>query len=755
MLEVAHEQRVRRIAVEVRERPRGSLNLAVGCSAEVRAAVEAALGEREPGILVVRVTLDEDHGPWTRILAALEASGRPASEVVLSVAGLGDMAEGKVDPILAQLNLGRELRVVNRLHVLLWVGQIDRLDRFRTAAPDLWGHRSGVALFLSHDDFDVPLAALVPAEVPKDVEAVLRETEEKLASSPQGASWIRLLNRKAACLNHLGRMDEALHALQDAESVLSKLRLSPRTQADEHAVLVQTKLGLLASAGRTEEAFEEATTLEQDEDCDPLLRYVARSEITSWHIAAGRVREGLTYRADVLAMIPTLRVEIGGGRSWKLAEGARLFASLGALEAAVREAGAASGEIENIRRTQGWDEEDEATRPGVLSSVDYVLAEVGLQRGDTHRALDHAHRRLTREGGFGSVFSISGALDEVADMYHQLGLFGDARRFAHQAITLLEHHPGTIAEWTRKLGILDEREQQMEMAISRYQSALSLYLAAAALERMTHERARWLRLAARTHYDALAPLVDASAAVRHFEAAEELLGQAMREADEAASPEVHAITRWWFATLARRREQWARAEAELLSFLTWAEAHWGPYKRAQVLLDLAEVARERVDLSRAAEYAERARREVDLDPPEWRNRFVAIDAARELARIRKAQGQPDLARASLDAALTLARGDGLRLREREILLDLADLPRPSDGPDPRLDHAQRARSIAQDAAFPVDEAEAMLVLAEIHLDAGHARRARSMFDQASWIVDRIGTRAVRKRAARVRDRLGG
>jgi hypothetical protein len=49
----------------------------------------------------------------------------------------------------------------------------------------------------------------------------------------------------------------------------------------------------------------------------------------------------------------------------------------------------------------------------------------------------------------------------------------------------------------------------------------------------------------------------------------------------------------------------------------------------------------------------------------------------------------------------------------------------------------------------------MLVLAELHLEAGAARRARSLFDQAIWIVDRIGPRAVRERADRLRARLGG
>jgi hypothetical protein len=90
-----------------------------------------------------------------------------------------------------------------------------------------------------------------------------------------------------------------------------------------------------------------------------------------------------------------------------------------------------------------------------------------------------------------------------------------------------------------------------------------------------------------------------------------------------------------------------------------------------------------------------------------------------------------------------------------VRLDLAELPPPPGGPDRRIEHAQRARTIAQDAAFPVDEAEAMLVLAEIHLAAGQARRARALFDQAAWIVDRIGPVAVRERASRLLANLGG
>ena len=184
MLEVAHERSVRRIASEVTERPRGSLYLAVGCSTEVRAAVEEALGERAAGMAVVRVTLGEGEAPWARILAAQEGSGRGASEVIVAVAGLGELGEDKLDLMLAHLNLGREVRVVNRLHVVLWVGMLDRLDRFRTVAPDLWGHRSSVELFLSHEDFEVAFADLGLAEVPKSAETVLRETEEALASPP-------------------------------------------------------------------------------------------------------------------------------------------------------------------------------------------------------------------------------------------------------------------------------------------------------------------------------------------------------------------------------------------------------------------------------------------------------------------------------------------------------------------------------------------------------------------------------------------
>ena len=349
---------------------------------------------------------------------------------------------------------------------------------------------------------------------------------------------------------------------------------------------------------------------------------------------------------------------------------------------------------------------------------------------------------------------VSEALDRVASLYLRLGLFGDARLFAHRAMELLGHNPGEIAIWTWWLGARDADEGRMEPAIARYESAVSLYRAAAGAERVPHRRAEWLCEAARVLVKSLAPLVDAPAAVRHFEAAEELLEAAARAADEAASPERRAFTRWGFAHLAMASKQWDRAEVELLAVLTWAESNQGPSRRANGLLDLARAARERGDLPSAAAYAERAQREVDVDPPEYRSRFIGIDAARELARIRKAQGDLPAAHAALDAALAIARGDGLRLREREILLDLAEL-RPAPGsPDLRLDHAARARTIAQDAAFPVDEAEAMLVLAELHLDAGHARRARALFDQAVWIVDRIGPRPVRERAARVRAKLG-
>jgi tetratricopeptide (TPR) repeat protein len=265
----------------------------------------------------------------------------------------------------------------------------------------------------------------------------------------------------------------------------------------------------------------------------------------------------------------------------------------------------------------------------------------------------------------------------------------------------------------------------------------------------------WLRRAASVFCYDLAPLGTASTATCHYDAAQDLLTQATFAAGEADSPEQHALTQQSRAFLAEARKQWDVAETEHLAFLAWAEANWGPHKRGKVLLDLARVSREQGDLQRASDHAERARREVEIDPPEYRNRFTAIAVHRELARIRKAQGDLPLAHAALEAAIAVAQGDGLRLREWEILIDLAKLPPLPGGPDQRIDHAQRARAIAQDAAFPVDEAEATLVLAGIHLQAGQGRRAQALFDQVAWIVDRNGPRALRERAAKLRTELGG
>jgi hypothetical protein len=119
VLELAHERSVRRIVVEVIERPRGSLFLAVGRSAEVREAVEAALAERMPEVKVARAMLRAGESPWARIV---DAAGPGEEPVLVSAAGLGEIAEEQVDEVLAHLNLGREVRVERRLHVLLWVG---------------------------------------------------------------------------------------------------------------------------------------------------------------------------------------------------------------------------------------------------------------------------------------------------------------------------------------------------------------------------------------------------------------------------------------------------------------------------------------------------------------------------------------------------------------------------------------------------------------------------------------------------------
>jgi tetratricopeptide (TPR) repeat protein len=713
----------------------------VGCSADVRAAVEAALGER--GIAIAKVTLGDDEGPWACIVAAREESGKPASELILSVGGLGEMAEDKLDGILAHLNLGREMRVVHRLHALLWVGGLERLDRFRTVAPDLWGHRSGVALFLSSEDFEVALKDLGPGDVPDNFETLLRETEAALSLPLGPAQRIARLAEKVECLYMLGRLNEALDVVEEAEALFSNGAMTSWERTATQAGIVLEKLTVLRGAGRVEEALGYAASVGQTDEGE-LVHYFVMGELARLYSDAGRFKESLACFAAALDLNPL----VPGGRASNLLARAQIFALQGASDAAVQDANAASEEVEQLRTRS---EKDNAWRPMRLSDADHVLAKVSLQWGATLKALGYAHRSFARIVGLIARNSILEVFESVAEIYRRFGLQADARRFAHRAIKLLKHSPGEVAWWTRWLGACDASEHQNDTAICGYESSVALYRTAADAEPGAHRRASWLRDAASAVFDDLAPLADSA---RCYQEAEALLTLAARAADEASSPEQQALSHRSFAALARARHQWDRADAELLAVLTYAEANWGPYKRAEVLLDLARVARERGDLPRAADHAERAQREVAIDPPEYRNRYVAIAAARELARIRKLQGDLTGAHAALEAALAITEGDGLRLREREVRLDLAELPPPPDAPDRRLDHAQRARAIAQDAAFPVDEAEAMLVIAELHLDGGNARRARAMFDQAIWIVDRIGPRSVRERAERLRDKLG-
>lgn len=737
MLEVAYERNIRRIAADVEERPRGSFTFAVGRSAEVRAAVEATLEER--GIAVTRVALRDDEGPWAQVLEASRQQGGK----LFSVAGLGDMTGVKRDNILGHMNLGRELRVANRLHVLLWVGGLDQLDYFRTTAPDLWGHRSGVALFLSSADFEIALKDLGSGDVPKSMEMLLQETEEELASLPRPARMVRLLTEKVALLTELGRMDEALHTAEDAERILAERSISEMDRATMRPLIVLRKLSVLRIAERAEAALQYAISTQVGPTDDPLLRHIVNSELGTIYAKFGHVASSLACYSEALTFTPMSGLRPSGGRGADLASRALLFVDQGALDAAMQDAAAATDEVDRLRARS---EADAQERPKLLSWVDEALAKVSLARGDTPNALSYSHRSLARVVGLGYKRGVGYSLEPLANAYRHLGLFSEARRFARLAIDLSEHSSGELARWTRWLGARDRDEHNRDAAIARYESAISHYRAARGSQ---HQRAAWLREAASVLYEDLARLTDASLCFQH---AEVLLTRAARAADEAASPEQRALTRRSRAALARATKDWDRAEAELRDVLSHAEANWGPYKRAKVLLDLARVLRERGDLARAAEQAEHARREVALDPPEHRNRYTGIDAARELARIRKEQGDPAAAHQALQEALAIAEGDRLRLREREVRLDLAEVPLPG-AMDERIAHAQRARTIAQDAAFPVDEAEAMLVLAELYLEAGSARRAGSLFEQAIWIVDRIGPPAVRERASRVRAKL--
>jgi tetratricopeptide (TPR) repeat protein len=745
VLEVAHERSVRRIADEVVERPRGSLFLAVGRSARVRAQVEAELRDRAPELAHAVVTLRGDEGPWWRILKTKDELGRPDGEVLLSVAGLGEMTEEELGRILGHLNLGREERVLQRLHMLLWVGGLDGLDRFRRDASDLWGHRSGVLLFLSREDFAMSLGE--PTEKPQTWESRLQEVRTELMTSTPATRQIRLLTELALHLDQLGRFDEAFTAVEQAKALLVKEGGSTRERAEAAAAVLLRELEVLLVADRTEEAFRIAMQARGVFETDPLTRILVNEQLARMHADAGRIAEAMACRAEAMDTQQSFHFHIWGGQGVLLQIRARLFCHLGALDSATRDASASLEEVEWLAdRSQ----EDRTTCANVHADVDRVRAAVSLLKGDPLNALANAQHGVVRAVDLSAKRQASLSLSQVADAYRQLGLLADARYFTHQATELLEHRPGPIAGVTRWLAASDACEDRVEVAIARYESAVTIYRVAANVERGPHRRGHWLRVAAEVLYRDLAPLAGRARCLE----AEKLLVLAAQAADEASSPEQRALTGRSRAFLAEAREQWAEAEAEHLAFLAWAEANWGPYKRAEVLLDLARVARERGDLARAVESAERARREVEMDPPEYRNRFTAIATDREIARIRKEQGDLPAAHAALEHAVAVAQGDGLRLREREVLIDLAELPPAPGRPDQRIEHAQRARAIAQDASFPVDEAEATLVLAGLHLRAGQARRARALFDQVAWIVDRIGSRAVRERAAQLRSELG-
>ena len=606
-------------------------------------------------------------------------------------------------------------------------------------------------LFLSGEDFEGTFMDFYPEKTPTTLDAHLVDIEMDSELRLPMARRVNILAYKALWLSELGRTDDALRTVEEAERGLTTQLMTPWERASALRDVVQGKLNVLVDGKRTQEALAYAAIVDPGPEGDPMLRYAVTGALARLYDTAGRVAESLACSAEALTVGLAI-AQTAGGQATHLINRSELLARQGDLDDAVRDAIEGCRVVDSLRARS---ERDEAVRPYLLYYAEGVQARVCLERGDTLHALGHAHRGVTRMVGLAAKRPVREALGQVADMYRLLGLADDARRFAHRAIELLAQDPGDVAWWTRWLGAHDADERQIDAAITNYESALSLYGVAAQAERGPHRRASWLRDAAAVLYDDLAPLTDPPTAARHFSAAADLLTLASLAATEAASPEQHALTQQSRASLAAARKQWDIAETELLAFYTWAEANWGPYKRADVLLDLARMARERGDLPRAATYAERAQREVAIDPPEYYNRFTAIAAARELARIRKAQGDLTAAHAALGSALAITEGDKLRLREREVRIDLAELPPLPGARDARLEHAQRARTIAQDAAFPVDEAEAMLVLAELHLDAGGARRARALFDQSVWIVDRIGPAALRERAARVRAKLEG
>ncbi|MDO9017378.1 MAG: tetratricopeptide repeat protein [Deltaproteobacteria bacterium] len=758
-LPVPYERNVRRVVRAVQASPRGGLFICVGRSQEVRARVEAELDARlAPGRVVVRASLEGAGGePWRTIVAARDASGRGADETVLSVGigggGASEADEARDAEVLLRLNVGREVRVQQRLHLLLWVEGLVQLDRVRMKAPDLWAFRLDELFFLSAADFDV--AWLRTPEI-MSFEQHLARIDRRLASTlVSTAERVDLLSDRAAALRSLGRPQEALASIEQGRRALRDLRWTDQVRDVLRSNLLWGLLTTLALLGRIHEAIERARQLHHEAVASKnvLLKAATAEALAELLPEVGGFRAAIEASDEAISTIPTSRnlghpVPLGGAGFYVVRSS--IWLGMGAIDRSAAEC----SEAKRVAATS-WMPESVTLSIVETSRADTILTNVDLARGKIIDALLLTARVAAQRESVQHSDGLDVRRQQASSMFERLGFLDIASLIAREGVRSSEGRHDVLcrAAWLCALGRIDDLLVRRNEALCRYRSAATL------LDRWHREsptgRVDAALMLARIYADLLPLLLDAPEADHYRGQAESLLLDALKSSRKQRHVDLELKCQEALARLYVSTGRFDAASRCLHAVLKSAERYKGPSALAATWIDLARVEHARGDLPAALAHFDHARAQCERDEPLYRSRFVWKRLMVERHRTEAALGDLRAAKASLDDALTVLRAEGLRLEEMDVLQHLAELAPAPGTDDHREGAAYAALEIARDAMFPSDEARAMLTLVELGLAAGQRDAVAGQYREAAWIARELGPRELRRRAERLAHHFGG
>jgi tetratricopeptide (TPR) repeat protein len=116
--------------------------------------------------------------------------------------------------------------------------------------------------------------------------------------------------------------------------------------------------------------------------------------------------------------------------------------------------------------------------PDVEATVQLTFTRVLGQNGDFRRALPHAERTLALIRGLGQPGREAGALNTVGWCAAKLGHYETARAYCQAALDLLpSDDSNSKASYLDSLGYIEHGTGHHDLAVERYQQALSLFRA--------------------------------------------------------------------------------------------------------------------------------------------------------------------------------------------------------------------------------------------------------------------------------------